>query len=84
MSEEDYSKRESHRIANARTEAIMSAIMMMRQPLNDEQQTSRVGSAYLTIRSIVYDMLEGTYWEGYTTGEDQSGRNAEIFNKDPK
>lgn len=84
MSEEDYSKRESHRIANVRTEAIMSAIMTMRQSLNDEQQPSRVGSAYSTIRSIVYDMLEGTYWEGYSTGEDQAGRNAEIFNKEPK
>ena len=74
MSDGDISKKASHRNALVRTEAIMSAIMTMRQPLATETEISKVGSAYQAIRAVVYDMLEGTYWDGYATGEDQPGR----------
>jgi len=74
MSDGDITKKESHRNALVRTEAIMSAIMMMRQPLATETEIAKVGSAYQSIRALVYDMLEGTYWQGYTSGEDQPGR----------
>ena len=84
MSDGDISKRECHRTASVRTEAIMSAIMTMRDALASEKEIGKVGSAYMTIHSIVYDMIEGTYWEGYTTGEDQAHRPCDDPHKEPK
>ncbi|KGD95689.1 hypothetical protein [Rhizobium sp. YS-1r] len=68
---DDIHKKEIHRIAFTRTEAIMTAIMSLREPLATEKEIGQVGSAYNTVRSIVFDMIEGAYWEGYSSGEDR-------------
>ena len=67
-------KKESHRIVNARTDAIMSALITLRTELASEVEISRVSSAYMTLRGIIYDLLDGAYWEGYGAGEDGAGR----------
>jgi hypothetical protein len=70
------STKESHRIAHVRADAIMSAVVNFRNELATETEIGRVGSAYMTIRSLVYDLIDGAYWEGYSTGEDEANMRA--------
>ncbi|MDR6667239.1 hypothetical protein [Rhizobium sp. 1399] len=64
--------KKSHQTVTARTEAAMAAIMQLRQELATETQIGKADSAYMTVRGIIYDLLDGAYSDGYSTGEDSA------------
>ena len=65
---------ESNRQSAARAKAAMGAIMALVETLAEErgERTARCDSAYQTIHGILLDLFDGAYWQGYTTGEDET------------
>ena len=72
MSDGQHARRRGQQSVTVRTEAAMAAIMQLRQQLATETQIGKTDSAYMAIRGVIYDLMDGAYWDGFATGEDQS------------
>lgn len=76
MGEEDQIRRE--RVVVARTNAIIAALPKDAQRLFIQEDTSRTASRYQVFRSIVYELVDGAYGEGYVSGEDRLPMEGDI------